>query len=729
MLPIQETFEFGQARLRTKNSLEFTQRASGDSVWYMVEDEASGKFFRIGIPEYTFLSLLDGKRTVNSALMRVSSLLKQSAMDDREAANICRWAIESGLVETELSSSSSRREEKDRREFFARTMSWINPVTLKIPLFRPDPLVERITASMGWLVSPGGILLWFMVVAFGFYQLLMNFDRFFAGQVNSISVLDAWYFAVAWIVLKLIHELAHSIVCKKYGGSVRSSGILLLLLIPLPYVDVSSSWRFESKWRRIITAAAGILAELFIAAIACCIWVWSSPGPIQYHAGNVIITATISTIFFNINPLMRFDGYYILSDWLDIPNLATHGRQYIKSFFKRIYFGTRIQPVKSGGWRGIVVKGYGFLAMAWFLTIAVGLSIGASNFIEGFGLMVVFISLSLWFVVPVVKLFRYVTLGTEFESPNRIWFATASTLTVVILAGVLLLVPAPTVITAPVVVDFKPHKIIRSASSGFARMIHVDNGQVVNQGELLLSLENPELEAEYNSLLIDIRISELKINSMVNAEEVALLQLEREHLAAAEIRKEELELLLDKLEVRALSDGVVLALDLPSKLDTYLKPGDELLSLGDPENLHVIAMTAQEDVDWLKHRDDPNVQLLIWGRHKDTIIDGQIATIEPRARDDLPHEAFAAANGGTLAVVPRQQVESGGEMPTEDDEWMLTHPRVSVHVDLKDSDKLELMAGQSGVMLIRSRHENLGHYLGDQLIRFVRHNNLRTHGL
>ena len=125
-----------------------------------------------------------------------------------------------------------------------------------------------------------------------------------------------------WVVLKLIHELAHSLVCKKYGGRVASCGILVLLMIPMPYVDVTSSWRFENKWKRILTSAAGMLSEVFVAAIACYVWANSQPGPIQYHAGNVIITASLHTLLFNINPLMRFDGYYMLADWLEIPNLS-----------------------------------------------------------------------------------------------------------------------------------------------------------------------------------------------------------------------------------------------------------------------------------------------------------------------------------------------------------------------------------------------------------------------
>ena len=725
----EQTFEFGQARLKTRSGLRFTMRQTAGDRWYIVEDEATGKFYRIGVPQYMFLSMLNGERTVNAALMRTASLLKKNALDEHEIAGICKWAIESGLVETELSSSARRREQRDDREALQRTMSWINPIMLKIPLFKPDALVSKLEKYLGWLVSPGGAILWCMVVFYGFLQLGLDWQHFISSQISSFSAYDIVWYALAWIVLKTIHELAHSIVCKRYGGKVQSTGILMLLFIPLPYVDVSSSWRFETKWKRILTAAAGILAELFIAAIACCIWIAADPGPWQYHAGNVITTATISTLMFNINPLMRFDGYYILSDLLDIPNLATHGKEYLKSFFKWVYFGTDVKKLEEIGWRALVVKVYGFLSMAWFFTIAVGLSIGASNIIEGFGLIILMISLALWFLVPLVRGVWFITQGSQFEKPNRVWFASAVTITCLLVAAFLTFCPSPTVVSAPMVVDYDQHKIIRAESPGFVREILVHDGQPVAEGDLLIRLENPELLAEYAGLVIDIKISELKIKSLLKSEDIASLKLEREVLDASLKRKSEIEISVAQLEIRAIRSGQVLGLDLESKQDTYLQPGDEILSIGDPKKIQGIALAHQEDLGWLKDQQGTDVQLFIWGRDKDEVIEGTVKRVNPRARDDLPHPAFSAGNGGPLAVVPREQVEAGESEPTDDGEWMLTTPRVPIEIEFSPEDRATLMAGQSGDMFIRGRHENMGSYLANKMIRFVRNNNFRTHGL
>ena len=722
----ESTLEFGQAKLKLKEALRFDMRQSGNAVTWICEDEVTGRFFQIGVPQYTFLTMLDGKRTVSTALMKTATLLREHAIEEGEAASLCKWAIESGLIETEIGNSAARREEQHQMMRKQQLVSWLNPMMLRIPLFDPDQIMAKLEKLLGFLVSPIGLMVWLIVVVTGFFQLLFRWDAFFVDRVNSFSAIDIVWIALTSVALKIVHEIAHGVVCKKYGGRVKSCGILILLMIPMPFVDVTSSWRFPNKWQRILTAAAGMLSELFIAAIACFVWASSGPGPLQYHAGNVIITATLLTLLFNVNPLMRFDGYYMLSDWLEIPNLATHGRAWLKGFFKRLYFGNKATEVKETGFRGFVVKAYGVLAMLWFFTIAVGLSLGASSLLEGFGLLIAIIGLVMWVGIPLVKLSKYVTHGTETETPNRTWFAAASAITAVCLIGFFLLCPAPSVVSAPVVVDYDPLEIIRAKSIGFANTIHVKDGQQVKKGDLMVTLENPELELELKSLLIDIRISKIRVNALLTRERLGERELEIDSIVSMEKRREELEDQIANLRVVASGDGTVLAPDLAASEGKYFQLGDEILSIGSTAEIHAIALTRQEDIAWIEENPDSNIELRIWGRSHDAVIDGKIKHINPRARDDLPHEAFAATSGGPLAVVPRGQVEEGAE---ESGEMKLTEPRVPLEIALSEENRTLLLPGQSGQLVIRSRNQNMGSYLAQNLVRFVKKNNLRTHGL
>ena len=701
-------------------------RQSGDSVAWICEDEVTGRFFQVGLPQYTFLTMLDGQRTVATALMKTSTLLREHAIDETEAANICKWAIESGLVETEAGSSAARRTEQIEQFQKQQMASWLNPMMLRVPLFDPDKLIEKATNLFGFLVSPFGMLVWLVVVITGFFQLLMHREEFYS-RVSSFSASDIIWIALTSIVLKIIHEFAHGITCKKYGGRVKSCGILFLLMIPMPYVDVTSSWRFSNKWQRILTSAAGMLSEIFIAAIACMVWTSSAPGPLQYHSANVIITATLLTLLFNINPLMKFDGYYMLSDWLEIPNLATHGRQWLKDSTKRLFFGSSPATVKERGYRGFIVKAYGVLAMMWFFTIAVGLSLGASSLLEGFGLIIAMIGLLMWVGIPAWKLAKYVVRGTETENPNRVWFATACAISAACLVGFLVFCPAPSIVSAPVVVDYDPLTIMRAKSSGFASKIHVVSGQHVKEGDLLVSLENPELELELKSLMIDIRISKLRSQSLLTRERLGELVLEQENLLSMEQRRRELTDQLANLQIIASHSGVILNADLTSDQGKYFQPGDEILSIGNKTEVHAIALTRQQDIKWIEKNPDYDVELRIWGRSENALITGQIKHVNPRARDDLPHEAFAATAGGPLAVVPREQVEESND--SEEGDMKLTQPRVPMEIALSDSDRRDLLPGQSGQLYIRGRNQNMGTYLAQNFVQFIKTNNMRTHGL
>ncbi len=723
----EQTFEFGQARLKLKDALHFSMRQTGGGIEYLVEDELTGRFFRVGLAQYTFLTMLDGKRTVSTALMKTATLLREHAIDENEAASLCKWAIESGLIESETGNSSARRQEQHEMMRKKRMISYLNPMMMRVPIFNPDPLVTGISRYLGFLISPLGLFAWLAVVIYGFVHLAQNWSDFYTHRVNSFSPMDLVWIGATWLILKIVHELAHSLVCKKFGGRVQSCGLLVLLLIPLPFVDVTSSWRFDNKWKRILTSAAGMMSELFVAAIACYIWVNTEPGPLQYHAGNVIITATLHTLLFNINPLMRFDGYYMLSDFLEIPNLSTNGRAWLKGAFKWMYFGKKPAPLKEVGFRGIAVRAYGIGAMFWFFMIAVGLSLAASSLVEGIGLIVALIGCVLWCGIPIYQLCKYTLFGTDTEKPNRVWFAGATSVTAALLAAFLIFCPSPSVVSAPVVIDYEPLSIVRANTTGFAKEIHVKDGQIVDQGDILITLENPQLEQELGSLLIDIKISELRINALHNENLISQVQLEQESLVSLEKRKHELEEQISHLVVIAPQDGQVLSRDLHTKQGTHFRPGDELLSIGRPGEIHAIALTKQTDIDWVTANPESQVELLIWGRHSNSLIPGKIKTINPRARDDLPHEAFSASIGGALAVVPRNQVE--GNKPDQEQDLMLTQPRVPIEIELPKEERLALVSGQTGQLIVRSRDQNMGKYLAENFMRFVSENSFRTHGL
>ncbi len=724
-----ETFEFSQARLRLNASLRFTPRVVGENTTYFAEDEVTGRFFRLGVPQYTFLSMLDGNRSVSTALMKTATLLREHAIDESEAASLCKWAIESGLIESETGNSAERRNEQHDRQVSQRILSWVNPLMLRVPLFNPQHIVETLYRYLGFTVSIPGLLIWLGVVVYGFLQLAPHWQKFFEEQVSSFGINDAVWLALTWIILKVAHEAAHAIVCRRFGGRTHECGVLLLMLIPMPFVDLTSSWRFNNKWKRILTSAAGMMLELFIAAIACVIWVDADPGPLQYHMGNLILSATMMTLLFNINPLMRFDGYYMLADFLEIPNLSPHGRQWLKSVFRRLFFGVPHQPPRETGYRGLSVRLYGLLASIWSLLVVVGLSFAAYSFVDGIGLLIAVLGATLWFGIPMVRLVGYL-FSEDLQLSNRFWFVCATSAAVLLVAGFMKFCPSPSLVSAPIVFDYEPFSTVRPKAPGFVGQVHVKEGEEVSSDQLLITLHNPELEHQLHSLRIDIAISELKIKNLFTRQEITQMQLEEESLVAMRDREAELTVHLANLEVRSPQNGTILGRDLESLQGQWFEPGQELMSVGDRDEIVATALATQSDVQWLEGQSAPEADLLIWGRHKEEFITGVISRVRPRARDDVPHEAFAATAGGPLAVVSRQQSEDKkASSSSSAQDLMLTEPRVPIEITLPAADREFLSAGQTGLMLVRSRDENMWSFLTRKVKRMAREETHRTHGL
>ena len=295
--------ELSNCKLQLRADLSFHLQEYNGAPCYLVEDELNSRFFRIGMAEHHLISLMDGKTTISKAISQSATQLGDQAIDEQDAITICKWLIDSGLATTDASRTSGRLIEAHEKADHKKRMQKMNPVTPKFSLFNPDSFLTKVNGLFGWVFSFPLFLLWCVVVGVALYQVAANWDLI----TNSSSVFsrDNWIgLGIAWILLKLLHETAHGVACKRFGGDVRQCGIVLIVMIPLPFVDVTSSWRFPSKWQRIFVAGAGMYVEIFCAAVAAIVWCNSDVGVIRQAAFNVMLAGSITTIFFNANPLM-----------------------------------------------------------------------------------------------------------------------------------------------------------------------------------------------------------------------------------------------------------------------------------------------------------------------------------------------------------------------------------------------------------------------------------------
>ena len=713
--PHYATVELAGVVLKLRDGLTFALRQHGGQHVYVVEDEVNSKYYRIGVPEYTFISLLDGYATVGEALGRAAAVLGEQALTEHEVGGICKWLIDSQLAFTDESRSSGRLLDAATVNRSQKTMQRFNPVTPKFPLTDPDSFLSALNRVFGWVFSVPMAVVWITVCGFGIFSVSASWDGFTTSVPRVISQ-DNWLWLLAtWVILKIVHETAHGMACKRFGGTVREVGILFILLIPLPYVDVTSAWRFPSKWARVFTSAAGMYAELFIAAVAAVVWSFADSSLVRQHAMNAMVSASAITLLFNANPLMRFDGYFILTDWLEVPNLASHAAQFMKQVGRRVFLGL---PSKFNRWpegKSWLIAFYGPLALLWRIVICVGIFLTAERLFHGAGLAIGFLAIAMWIIVPVLRLAHFVLFGTETEKPNRRRFAFVTSC--VLLASFLLLAYVPWYgrISAPAIVDYHPMVQVHSGVSGFVSEVKVQDGDHVDVGDVLVVLENKDLTAELRTIQAQINATEVRAREYRSLQEIPAYQIEMRNLAALEERLAQKRIEFEKLTIRAPEAGTAISDDLDALLGLHVSRGHHVLSIGPTDSVQIHAMVAQSETqEFLKHA-GKNVRVRVWG-HGKTI--GTIERMIPRATTQLPHAAFGAAAGGPIDIVQsavateqRQQDDTSASPQNTENQSVASEPHLVANIRLSSGRTAKLRPGCMGEVSFRTNRGSIGSLL------------------
>ena len=308
--------------------------------WYVLQNHASGQFRRLSPQAYLLVGLMDGRRTIEDIWHLASERLKDELPTHEEILQLVGNLYQSQLIRMDLSGDAAELlkvgEERRHKKRLAKLRS---PLSVQIPLLNPNHFLEHTVGWFSLLFSRGFFVLWLLLVI----MLLVMSVRHWEALTSNISdqILAADNLVLLWLiypVIKLLHELAHGYVIKRFGGDVHEVGIMFLVFFPMPYVDATASTSFSSKYHRMLVDGAGMMVELFIAALAMLVWIGAEPGLLRSFAYNILFIAGVSTLLFNGNPLLRFDGYYLLADWLEIPNLAQKANQYWGYLAKRYLF-------------------------------------------------------------------------------------------------------------------------------------------------------------------------------------------------------------------------------------------------------------------------------------------------------------------------------------------------------------------------------------------------------
>jgi len=686
-----------QARIKLRAEVFVWPETYGGTTWYHLELTERGRFFRVGISEYTFLSLLDGETSLAGAISLTARVLGPEALTEEQALSLVKWLTEAEIVESR--DDISRTAETQPHAPLGKLAEKLNPFWMKVPIINPDRIIERLLPWLGWMHSLPAMLLAVVMWIVAVNCMFGRWSEFTASSQSVLAPSNWLYLTVAWIVLKVAHETSHAIACRRAGGSVRETGLIFILLAPVAYVDVTSSLRFRSKWQRIQTAAAGMFIELTIAALAMFVWCQSSSPELKHVLFNVIFMASLTTLLFNANPLMRFDGYYILSDVLEIPNLASTSQQACQTAFRRWCLGLPTPPLRETGPRARLILLYGLAAWVWRGAVCISLTIAASVLWHGLGVVLAVGCWLAWLGRPLLLVAK---TATHMQVANPRLFRRAalrvSGLTAIV-AALLIVAPWPLPRSAPGFVEYRNLAVIRAESPGFIASIEVADGEVVEAGQLLITLENHELATDVDDLRAAYEQSEIRRDQAIGEQNTAAVQIEDENLAAISKRLTEKQRQFTALSVRAPMAGRVMSRTLKWRLGTYATEGSELVTIGDESQKEFRASLTQTDADAL--RSSPSVAL-----HLPSV--GRFAAdarrVIPKASFTPPHAALTSVNGGPLAVR-----EIPAERQNGTDQFEFTEPRLTADFPLDGSHAALIPVGKTGhITLAAQAHGSLG---------------------
>lgn len=446
----------------------------------------------------------------------------------------------------------------------------------RIPLWRPDSFLDR---TWPWLRRYGPGLLRYglpLLLALGVFLVARDWDRFIATFPHLFSLGGALAFGIALTFAKLCHEFGHAYMAKRAGCRVQSMGLAFMVLFPLFYTDVSDAWRVNDRRSRLLIGAGGVLAELLLACVALLAWSLLPDGPLRTAAFMLASATWITTVVINLNPFMRFDGYFLLSDLWGVDNLQSRAfalcRWRMRDALFR-YGEPAPEPWPPALRRKLLIWGYG----AWLWRAALFIGIAVAVYYMFFKLLGVFLMLVelAWFIgLPVWREMKEWWQRRKQAQPVRALLVGGA------LLGLLavLVVPWRSAVEVPAMLEANGVTAVHAPVGARLKKLHVVNGDTVSSGDLLLELESPDLTSRQQIVRSEIAILQLQLRRQAaRSETVADSAILEQNLAKAVAEHRGLAAQHERLHLRAPHAGVVH--DLPGDLSPgrWLAPQQPVL--------------------------------------------------------------------------------------------------------------------------------------------------------
>ena len=731
-MAMAEAFRSSTSRpvgLRYRGDLVTNRQVYQGQAWYVVKDPIGLSYYRFRPEEYALLEMLDGEASLEDLKDNFEARFPPRRITVDEVSRFVSTLHRSGLVIGDRPGQGPQLNERRRQRVWSEWKNWLRSIMcLRFRGIDPDWILNKLNPWFGWLYSPPALMVAVVYIFTALMLVLVNFETFRSKlpEFHQFFASGNWfYLAAALGITKVIHEFGHGLSCKYYGGECHEMGFMLLVFTPCLYCDVSDSWMLPSKWKRMMIGAGGMYIELIIASTATFLWWNSHEGLFNQMCLNVMFVSSVSTLLFNANPLMRFDGYYILSDMLEIPNLRTKSSTSLSRLAKKWCLGVKLQddPFLPKRHQGLfALYSVASTIYMWVLMISIFMFVWNAMKpyrMEAIGRMLALFGIYGLIVRPITGIYKFLKVpGRRDEVKSLNITVTAGV--VAAIAAAICFIPLPQRVWCPAELRPRGEETVYVTVDGRLEEILVEANDRVAEGDELARFSNVDLE---------LQIAELEGQESGYRARLASLERERftDSAAGMEIRTVEESLksveeqLVKKrqyqseLVLKAPRSGLVLPSEtvdekpdpsgrLPGwsgsalakkNIGATFAEGTVLCMVGDPDHFEAVMIVDQSEVEFVQIGQRVDLKL-----------------------DAFPFETFRGAVNEIAEThievgSERLSVKAGGSVPTTTDEMGREVPISTSYEVLMQVDDAEnvFTPGMRGNARVEVGNRTVGQWL------------------
>lgn len=689
------------ARVSIRPEMEVSRHLFGGRPEYVVRDPITFQSHRLSREDYQAFVAFRAEEPLGATFGR---LRDRGAIQDDQEEDFYRFVVQLtrlGLLALPLRDGRRLYERRAQRRK-AAGRNWLsNMLFYRVPLVRPDAFLSRTS----WLISPlfsrTAIALWLVAMLTGVGVVFGHWDEFASPLAGLLAFHNTPLLWALLVGLKVIHEFGHAYACKHFGGSVPEMGAYFIMFTPCAYVDASASWGFPNRLHRAGVALAGMYLESLVALVALAVWCLAEPGLVRSAAQFTVVLATLVTATFNANPLMRYDGYYVLSDLLGMPDLRAQSQAEFSADLKGLLFGLK-RPRSNRTWwaRGLLAMfGAASTAYAGVVVVAICVLLAEHMPLVGGFLAAMFLLGAV--TTPIKNLVVYLKSSAEIADVRPRAIAVCA-LIAVTLSAVVLLAPWPGEISATAILLRGDECVVRAEVDGFVSDIFFEDGNTATHNATLCRLANVDVDARLGVLTADVQALEAQFRDASledhTSASAALARLKSLRSAFADARRD-----ADRLTVCLPASGDITLHEALQSNGAYVRQGTPLCTVG-CGNWTAAALLSDEAVVDSELAVGDVVRVWLVGR-PDLILKGRIEQLEAAGATRIESPQLTHLAGGSIAV------DAGS---SEADQ-----PFFEVRVALDVPHDADLRRGMTAVVALGKRKDSIAYCLYRRGLQFA----------